>query len=133
MSGEEIWTDARLDADSKVHDTEWSTTVLPGIFNKTIDLDKCGLGSAGMNSLHFAAIHVDVPLLHEAVRLGAALDFPSMEGHSSGYPPGLTPLHIAIMSLATFPPIWRDQRGVAHAEAKAKRCMAFIETLLRYG
>lgn len=129
----EAWADARLDVESTVHKPDWESKFLQNVFNKTLNIDMCGLDSPGMNALHFSAINVDVPLLHEAVRLGAALDFPSMEGHPSGYPPGLTTLHLSIMSLTLFPPVWRSQLGIAHAEAKAKRCLTFIETLLRYG
>ena len=129
--GEGVWTQERLDETSTVHKPGWKS-IHDGVFNKSMSIDKIGLGSEGLNPLHFAAVALDIPLLHASVQIGAALDFPTMTGHAL-YPPGLTALHLSILSVATLPPAWRQVHGVGYMEANLKRGLMFIETLLRYG
>ena len=79
---------------------------------------------------------MDLPLLYEGVKLGGALDYPTKTGHES-MPPGLTALHLAIMAASgMLRPEWAGRQllfGQSYVDAKMKRCVKFIETLIKYG
>ena len=78
--------------------------LLQSLFGGEFNIDTSSIHSPGchkLNMLHYSVVQADLLLLEEAVKLGAALDFPTAEGNEM-LPPGCTALHLVCLQVSMF-------------------------------